>query len=140
MRLRIISERQPVAPGALGEDEVHGQNGFDSNWDRPEATAAAFRTDGWFRTGVVGVLEVEDILRRYVGTADVAVVGVPDVTWGERVAAVVAVNPPGGAASARRFHRRLDRAGRHRTGRLQTSAPLRRGDRDPAQYVGEDPT
>jgi acyl-CoA synthetase (AMP-forming)/AMP-acid ligase II len=33
--------------------------------------------------------EIEDVLRRHPGVADVAVVGVPDEEWGQRIAAVV---------------------------------------------------
>ena len=71
--------------------------------------------DGWFATNDAGFLdeegylfvegrlddvivrggenispgEVEDVLRQHPGVADVAVLGLPDDRWGERVAAVV---------------------------------------------------
>jgi acyl-CoA synthetase (AMP-forming)/AMP-acid ligase II len=83
-------------------------------WNQPEVTAAAIR-DGWFYTGdggVIGVegcltlrdrkkdviisggenissLEVEDCLCAHPAVAQAAVIGVPDVRWGETVKALV---------------------------------------------------
>jgi acyl-CoA synthetase (AMP-forming)/AMP-acid ligase II len=94
---------------------------FDGYLDDPEATAAALE-DGWYRTGDVvdvddeGYLsivgrardvirtggetvappEVEAVLARYPGVADVAVVGLPDRQWGEVVCAVVVPEPGAG--------------------------------------------
>ena len=90
---------------------------FDGYFNDPAATAAAL-VDGWFRTGdladvdgdgylsIVGRAgdvirtggegvspgEVELVLAGHPAVADVAVVGVPDVTWGEVVCAVVVPN------------------------------------------------
>jgi acyl-CoA synthetase (AMP-forming)/AMP-acid ligase II len=84
--------------------------------------AAAFDDEGWFRTGDLGEIgadgniritgrlkdviirnaenisaaEVEDVLRRHPGVADVAVIGLPDQRTGELVCAV-AVPEPGHA-------------------------------------------
>ena len=96
---------------------------FASYWRRDDATTAAF-ADGWFKTGDVAeraadgyvrllgrtsvdilksggyklsALEIEEVLREHGAIAEVAVVGVPDETWGDRVVAVV-VPVPGRAA------------------------------------------
>ena len=88
---------------------------FRGYWERPEASGEAFTDDGYFRTGDIGAFdddgrlhlvgraseliitggynvyprEVEDVLREHASVADVAVVGVPDATWGETVVAFV---------------------------------------------------
>ena len=102
----------------LGEGdgvEVLGPNVFRGYWERPDANAAAFTDDGWFRTGDIGELdddgylrlvgrasdliisggynvyprEVEDAVLEHPDVVDAAVVGIPDDTWGERVVAFV---------------------------------------------------
>jgi acyl-CoA synthetase (AMP-forming)/AMP-acid ligase II len=91
---------------------------MDGYFDDSEATAAVLE-DGWFRTGDVGVLddegylsvvgrlkelirtggesvspaEVEATLADHPDIVEVAVVGVPDVEWGEIVCAVVVARP-----------------------------------------------
>jgi malonyl-CoA/methylmalonyl-CoA synthetase len=106
-----------------GEIEVRGPALFREYWRRPEATRDAFTADAWFRTGDVGVLEhgryrllgrasvdilktggykvsaleIEEVLRTHPQVAEVAVVGVPDEEWGQRVAAAVVLRA-GGAA------------------------------------------
>jgi fatty-acyl-CoA synthase len=100
-----------------GENElqVRGPNVFPGYWRNPEATAAAFTSDAWLRTGDVaecddeGVYrvkgrlkelyisggenvypaEVEAVLHAHPHVMDAAVVGVPDERWGEVGAAFV---------------------------------------------------
>ncbi|XP_054054161.1 malonate--CoA ligase ACSF3, mitochondrial isoform X3 [Rissa tridactyla] len=60
----------PGLEGQEGELLVKGPSVFREYWNRPRDTADAFTPDGWFKT-------------------DVAVIGPPDMVWGQRVSAVV---------------------------------------------------
>ena len=88
-------------------------------WNDQAATDQVMTADGFYRTGDVGVIdadgyltivdrlkdmiitggenvfpaEVETVLARHPGVADVAVIGIPDATWGESVHAVVIAVP-----------------------------------------------
>jgi len=98
-----------------GEICVRGANVMLGYWQRPDADAESFDADGWFRSGDIGYFdqdgyfyvcgrlkdlvitggenvypaEVEAVLREHPAVAEVAVVGVPDDRWGERVVAIV---------------------------------------------------
>jgi malonyl-CoA/methylmalonyl-CoA synthetase len=120
---RIIDDHGNDSDTGPGELLIRGPSLFQGYWQREEATTAAFR-DGWFRTGDIAerapdgyvrllgrtsvdilksggyklsALEIEEALRENPAIAEVAVVGLPDETWGERVVAVV-VPAPGGEA------------------------------------------
>jgi malonyl-CoA/methylmalonyl-CoA synthetase len=122
VEVRLVDENgNPVGPGKPGEIEVRGPNVFLEYWRRSDATRQAFR-DGWFRTGdtaivedgsyrilgrtsidiiktggfKVSALEIEEELRTHPAIAECAVVGMPDVEWGERIS--VAVELRDGAA------------------------------------------
>ncbi|MFA7499093.1 MAG: long-chain fatty acid--CoA ligase, partial [Leucobacter sp.] len=104
-----------VEPGQTGEMWVQGPNVSVGYWNNPEATSAAFTSDGWFRTGDIGYVdadgyffivdrlkdmiisggeniypaEIENALNAHPNITDAAVVGVPHEKWGETVCAVV---------------------------------------------------
>ena len=100
---------------------MRGPNLFTEYLNRPDATAAAFTPDGWFRTGdmavrepdgyvrivgrkatdliksggyKIGAGEIENALLEHPGVREAAVAGEPDDDLGERIAAwVVPVDP-----------------------------------------------
>lgn len=116
--LRVVMDGAELGVGDEGELQVRGPQvclGYlDSTLD-----AEAFTTDGWFRTGDLGVVdergyvritgrlkdiiirkgenisakEIEDLLFAHPAVADVAVVGLPDDMSGERACAVVVCAP-----------------------------------------------
>jgi fatty-acyl-CoA synthase len=99
-----------VAPGICGEVYVRGEQVAGEYLHRK-----VIRDDGWFATNDAGWVdeegylflegrlddvivrggenispgEIEDVLRAHPAVADVAVLGLPDDQWGERVAAVI---------------------------------------------------
>jgi long-chain acyl-CoA synthetase len=119
----VESGGRPVRTGEAGEIWVRcGLPGqyllFRTYFNQPQAMRDAFH-EGWFKTGDIGrfdedgflyivdrkkdmVLsggyniyskEVEQVLQRYKGVADAAVVGVPDEIYGEAVAAFIEPEP-----------------------------------------------
>jgi acyl-CoA synthetase (AMP-forming)/AMP-acid ligase II len=107
-----------VPLGTTGEICVCGPAVFAGYYNNPEANAKAFR-DGWFRTGDLGHMdeegfvyitgrasdmyisggsnvyprEIEEKILTHPGIAEVAVLGVPDRTWGEVGVAVCVLRP-----------------------------------------------
>ena len=118
--VRVVDDDgRVVSAGEVGGIEVRGPNVFGGYWGRPELTATEFTTDGWFRTGDVGMFdtegylhivgrskdliisgglnvypkEIEDVIDGLDGVLESAVVGVPDVDFGEAVVAIVVAAP-----------------------------------------------
>jgi malonyl-CoA/methylmalonyl-CoA synthetase len=112
---RIVDDDGRVSEQGPGMLQVKGPSVFEGYWRRPEATAEAF-DDGWFITGDIAqrdeagfvkllgrrsvdiiksggyklsALEIEEHLRDHEAVAEVAVVGLPDAVYGQRVAAVI---------------------------------------------------
>ena len=114
--IRLVDEAgRDLDAGQPGEIWIAGPSVFQGYDRDPAASSAAF-TDGFFRSGdtamwtsaghvqILGrtsvdiiksggyklsALELEEHLREHPWVGEVAVVGVPDETWGERVVAVV---------------------------------------------------
>jgi long-chain acyl-CoA synthetase len=119
--LVVDPEGREVPRGSTGEIVVRGPTVMQGYWNKPAETAAAIR-DGWFHTGDAAVMdedgyvyivdrlkdmiisggeniystEVENAISLMPGVAEVAVIGIPDDKWGERVHAIVV--PREGAA------------------------------------------
>ncbi|MFE5805655.1 AMP-binding protein [Streptomyces sp. NPDC056491] len=120
IRTRIAAE-----PGAeIGELQLTGPTLFSGYLGRPEATAAAYTEDGWFRTGDIasvgedgvhrivgrastdmiksggyriGAGEIENALLDHPRVREAAVVGVPDADLGQRIVAFVVADGVTGA-------------------------------------------
>jgi fatty-acyl-CoA synthase len=118
-RLRLLDDQgREVPDGEVGELFAKTPAAFDGYWNRPEATARAFRdgyctagdmarrdADGFYTlvdrksnmiiTGGEKVYpsEVEQVLAGHPDVGEVAVIGVPDAKWGEAVTAVVVPRP-----------------------------------------------
>ncbi|MFG2729266.1 acyl-CoA synthetase [Streptomyces canus] len=105
----------------VGEIQVRGPNLFTEYLNRPDATAAAFTADGWFRTGdmavrdadgyvrivgrkatdliksggyKIGAGEIENALLEHPGVREAAVTGEPDPDLGERIVAWIVPEDP----------------------------------------------
>ncbi len=117
---------RPVPAGTPGELHVRRYGGvFDGYWKQPEATRETARGE-WLSVGDVAWVddegfvficdrkrdmiisggvniypaEIEDALHRHPAILDVAVFGVPDDAWGERVHAAVQLRPGAVLAAA----------------------------------------
>jgi len=114
-RVVDVETREPMPDGEIGEIEVRGPNVFPGYWNRPDATDESFDQEGWFATGDLGSVgedgyytisgrakeliitggynvyprEVEEVIEGCPGVSEVAVVGLPDPEFGERVVAAV---------------------------------------------------
>ncbi len=66
LRLGTVGRPLSEVEVRIGKDEeiqVRGPNVMLGYWNKPEATAAAFTEDGWFKTGDIGSLDPDGFLR-----------------------------------------------------------------------------
>ncbi|MFC8430978.1 acyl-CoA synthetase [Streptomyces sp. NPDC057253] len=125
VELRLVEEDgTPITAydgETVGEIQVRGPNLFTEYLNRPDATAAAFTADGWFRTGdmavrdadgyvrivgrkatdliksggyKIGAGEIENALLEHPGVREAAVTGEPDPDLGERIVAWIVPADP----------------------------------------------
>jgi acyl-CoA synthetase (AMP-forming)/AMP-acid ligase II len=119
LEVRIVDPDDVELPrGEVGEVVARGDSVMQGYWNRPEETAAALR-GGWMHTGDGGYMdpdgyvfivdrikdmivtggenvysvEVEKAIALHPAVASCAVIGVPDDAYGERVHAVVVLQP-----------------------------------------------
>lgn len=127
VQTRLVGEDGGPVPHdgeSIGRLLVRGPTLFDGYLNLPEATAAAFDADGWYRTGDVAVIdadgmhrivgresvdliksggfrvgagEIETALLGHPAVAEVAVVGLPDEDLGQRIVAFVVAASDGEA-------------------------------------------
>lgn len=119
--LRVVDAHGREVPRdreTIGEIVTLSDANMLGYWNRPEETAATLR-DGWIHTGDLATwdedgflyimdrkkeiiisggeniypAQVENVIYRHPAVLEVAVIGVPDETWGEAVKAVVALKP-----------------------------------------------
>ena len=130
VEVRIVdADGAEVAPGVAGEIQTRGVD-LMAGYADPSDDVAALTADGWYRSGDIGTLdgrgfltitdrlkdviirggeniaskEVEDALLTHPGVRDVAVVGVPDERFGERVCAIVVGSADSLSVEALRAH------------------------------------
>ncbi|HEY1530964.1 MAG TPA: long-chain fatty acid--CoA ligase [Galbitalea sp.] len=119
VEVRVVDENDVEVPrGTVGEIVARGGATMVGYWNKPDETAEALR-GGWMHTGDGGYMdedgyvyvvdrikdmiitggenvysiEVENVLAKHPAVAAVAVIGLPDEQWGERVHAVVVRQP-----------------------------------------------
>jgi acyl-CoA synthetase (AMP-forming)/AMP-acid ligase II len=121
MELKIVDpiSLKEVPTGEHGEIWLRTPQLMKGFLGKPEETAAVITDDGWFRSGDLGRVdedgflfvedrikdmiisggeniyspEVERVLAEHPAVMEVAIIGIPDDTWGESVKAVVSLKP-----------------------------------------------
>jgi malonyl-CoA/methylmalonyl-CoA synthetase len=109
---------EELTQGEIGQIEVRGPNVFKGYWNMPEKTAEELRTDGFFITGDLGLIdedgyvsivgrnkdliisggyniypkEIELVLDDQIGVVESAVVGVPHPDFGETVVGILVMD------------------------------------------------
>ncbi len=137
VELRIVDEDGRDLPaGEPGEVLSRGPD-LCAGYALPSLTAAAFDADGWYASGDIGILdedgflsitdrkkdiiirggvnvsaaEVEELLARIDGVAEVAVVAAPDDRLGEHGCAYIRLRPDGNAPDLDGMRKHLEAAG-----------------------------
>jgi long-chain acyl-CoA synthetase len=117
VQVRIVDDKnKDVAPGETGEIIVHSKHNMIEYWKKAEDTRKTI-VDGWLHTGDIGRYdengyvyivdrkkdmiitggenvfprEVEEVLYRHPSVHEVAVIGIPDPYWVEKVHAIVSL-------------------------------------------------
>jgi long-chain acyl-CoA synthetase len=120
VELRLVDEQHDeVAPDEVGEIAIRGHNVMKGYWNRPDATADAIDSDGWFYSGDLARIdedgcyfivdrkkeliirggynvyprEIEEVLYEHPAVREAAVIGIPNDQLGEEVGAAVALKP-----------------------------------------------
>ena len=116
VEVKIVNEEGAEVPtGEVGEIVARGGRIMKGYWKQEEATTTTIDRDGWLHTGDLGYQdkgrfiflagrakdiikrggemispeEVENVILEHPKVEEVAIIGVPDAEWGERVRAVV---------------------------------------------------
>ena len=115
VQIADVATGAPVPVGVVGELCARGYLVMRGYHDAPEATAAAIDAEGWYHTGDLASMdsrgclriegrikdmiirggeniyprEIEEALFAHPAVAEAVVIGVPDETWGEVIAAFV---------------------------------------------------
>ncbi len=118
VEMKLVDDhRQQAAAGEAGEIAIRGHNVMKGYWNRPEATAEAIDSDGWFYSGDIARIdedgcyfivdrkkeliirggynvyprEIEEVLYEHPAVREAAVIGIPHAELGEEVGAAVAL-------------------------------------------------
>ncbi|OGO43887.1 MAG: hypothetical protein A2Z05_01545 [Chloroflexi bacterium RBG_16_60_22] len=116
VQMKVVDDDgKKLGPNEVGEILARGPRVMSGYWRDEEKTAKTIDKDGWVHTGDVGYVdedgyyflsgrssdmiiragenispeELENVIREHPKVEDVAVIGVPDETWGEEPRAVV---------------------------------------------------
>ncbi len=120
VEMKLVDDhRQDATPGEVGEIAIRGHNVMKGYWNRPDATADAIDSDGWFYSGDIARIdedgcyfivdrkkeliirggynvyprEIEEVLYEHPAVREAAVIGVAHAELGEEVAAAISLKP-----------------------------------------------